>query len=88
MKILQFRRHDGDVSARGFRTVARFAVEVVPGITIQDWQLVETPDGNHLAYPPAGANRRATTLIRPEIREKVIEMAERALELTNDNRAA
>ncbi|MCO5145542.1 MAG: hypothetical protein M9895_05100 [Aquamicrobium sp.] len=85
MQILQFRHHDGDVSARGFRTVARFAVEVAPGITIQDWQLVETPDGNHLAYPPAGANRRPTTLIRPEIRSVIID---RAVELINAKHAA
>ena len=88
MQILQFRRHDAEPSARGFRTVARFAVEIIPGITIQDWQLVETPDGHHLAYPPAGANRRPTTLIRPEIRREVIEMAERALELMNARIAA
>ena len=85
MQILQFRLHDGDVSARGFRTVARFAVEIVPGVTGQDWQLVETPDGNHLAYPPAGANRRPTTLIRPEIRARIID---RAVELMNDRIAA
>src|SRR5690606_27657529 len=72
MQIMHFRLHDGAVSARGFRVVARFAVEVIPGLTIQDWQLVETPEGNYLAYPPAGANRRATTLIRPEVRADII----------------
>lgn len=82
MQILQFRRHHAEPSARGFRTVARFAVEIIPGVTIQDWQLVETPDGHHLAYPPAGANRRATTLIRPEIRAGIID---RAVELMNAN---
>ena len=88
MQIFDFKPFDGRPSARGFRCVGHFAVEVIPGLTINDWQLVETPDGHHLAYPPAGANRRPTTLIRPEIREKVIEMAARALELTNDNRRA
>lgn len=87
MHVLNLEPVEGHLSARGFRVVARFAVEIFPGLTINDWQLVRTPKGDHLAYPPAGANRRPTVSIDYEIRRGVIDMAERALELANDNAA-
>lgn len=88
MKMSDFRLHDGAESERGFRVVARFSVEIMPGLAVHDWQLVRAPNGDYLAYPPAGANRRPTVSIDYEIRRDVISMAEREMEFMNAASAA
>ena len=84
MKIVDFRKFDGPISARGFRCVARFHVELEGGLRVLNWQLVATPEGNHLAYPPAG-QRGSMFNVPPAFRAAVID---EAMEFMNDRAAA
>ncbi len=86
LNIVDFHRFDGPVSARGFRAVARFSVDTGCGLRVVDWQLVETPDGTYLAYPPAGAKREAVVRMPHEIRQQIIDRA--AMELKHARNAA
>jgi hypothetical protein len=84
MQIVNFRKFDGPTSARGFRCVGKFAVDINADIRIFDWQLIETPDGEHLAYAPGGI-KGAVISMSPGARTRVAKLAEIEMKRANDN---
>jgi hypothetical protein len=86
MKIRSARPVHHAPSPRGFRTLAKFNLEVTHDVTVYDCSLVEAPDGRILLYGPG---REGNTLsVAPETRREVIEMALAAVELMNAKHAA
>lgn len=88
MKIVNFKKFDGRTSARGFRCVGRFTVDINEDIRIFDWQLIQTPAGAHLAYAPSGVTARAVISLSPVCRDHVAKLAEIEMKRANDNECA
>lgn len=73
MKIRSARPVRQAPSPRGFRTLAKFNLQVTDEVTIYDCSLVEAPDQRVLLYGPG---RDGNTLsVSPTARREIIEMA-------------
>ncbi|WP_299935329.1 hypothetical protein [uncultured Nitratireductor sp.] len=86
MQIVNVRPFDGPMSARGFRCVAKFAVDVTADFRVFDWQLIETPSGTHQAYAPAGKSTPQIIAMSPDARRDIARRAAEILKReTNDH---
>ena len=73
MKIRSARPVRQAPSPRGFRTLAKFNLQVTDEVTVYDCSLVEAPDQRVLLYGPG---RDGNTLsVSPTARREIIEMA-------------
>ena len=65
-------------SPRGFRTLAKFNIQVTEEVMVCDCTLVEAPDGRIILYGPG---REGNTLsCSPETRREIVQMALAAVE--------
>lgn len=86
MKIRSARPVRQAPSPRGFRTLAKFNIQVTDDIMICDCTLVEAPDQRIILYGPG---REGNTLsCSPETRREIVEMALAAVESKNDRQQA
>lgn len=86
MRIRSARPVHQEPSARGFRPIAKFNIQVTDDIMICDCTLVEAPDQRIILYGPG---REGNTLsCSPETRREIVEMALAAVESKNERRAA
>jgi hypothetical protein len=88
MRIRNARRSHMDASSRGFRTLGRFALEVADGILIFDCRLVLSPDGTGLVYGPTSKGGAQVLSLSKEIREEIITLAAKAMELDSEIKRA
>lgn len=73
-------------SPRGFRTLAKFNIQVTEEVMICDCSLVEAPDGRIILYGPG---REGNTLsCSPETRREIVQMALAAVESKQNAAAA
>lgn len=86
MRIRSARLVQQAPSPRGFRTLAKFNIQVTEDLMVCDCTLVEAPDGRIILYGPG---REGNTLsCAPETRREIVEMALAAVESKNDRNAA
>ena len=84
MKIRSARAVRQAPSPRGFRTLAKFNLQVTDEVTVYDCSLVEAPDGRVLLYGPG---REGNTLsVSPTARQEIVEMARAALGMETHDR--
>lgn len=79
MRIRSARPVQQAPSPRGFRTRAKFNIQVTDDLMICDCTLVEAPDGRVILYGPG---REGNSLsVSPETRREIVEMALAAVEM-------
>lgn len=75
MKISNIRRLDAPPSARGFRALMTFNVNITPEVILYDLQLVKAPDGAHLIYASNTRNGSPTASFSPAVRRQLADLA-------------
>lgn len=78
MRIRSARPVQQEPSPRGFRTLAKFNIQITDDVMICDCTLVQARDGRIILYGPG---REGNTLsCSPQTRREIVEMALAALE--------
>lgn len=75
MHIENVQKTEGRASAKGFTNLCTFTLVLDDGIKLYGVKLIETPDGNHLAYPPDTASGGKAWWLPDHLRDAVVEMA-------------
>lgn len=75
MHIENVQKTEGRASAKGFTNLCTFTLVLDVGIKLYGVKLIETPDGNHLAYPPDTASGGKAWWLPDEMRDEVVTLA-------------
>ncbi len=71
-------------SPRGFRVIAKFNLNVMPGLVLYDYQAVQTPSGGIEIYPPPTKNGSRAASLSPELRAELAKQLQENLEGNHD----
>lgn len=86
MRIRSPRMVRQEPSPKGFRTIAKFNLEVTTNVTVCDCCLVQAPDGRVMLYGPG--RESGALSVAPETRREIIEMALAAMGMETNGKQA
>lgn len=88
MLIKNVRPCTGPTSAKGFRNIGRFNLEVTPDVTLYDLTLVRGPQGKLLLYGPQTVYGAPSMSMAPQTRSAIIAEAKMIFEEELNDRCA